>query len=967
MIALDEDQKRAVELTEGPLRILAGPGSGKTEVLVRRTLHLIKDLGVAPSSILLCTHTDKAAREMVSRLADRMEGDLDDVNLESMYHGTIHSIALRILREYNAGDLAPQPAICDQFEQQYRIFRKWLSLSDMKNNPNLFRIIEFDRKDRQSGGFIPKGAFFIAGDMARLVNRVTEERLSPDELAVLNEPRAQALGILTQKYMAFSKKEGFLDYANILARAADLLAKDTAVLASLRGKIRYIMVDEYQDVNRVQEEILLQLAGPDGNICVVGDDDQSLYRFRGAEIEGLLEFPKRFSSGAAKTIFLSGNYRSHPDIVQLCRAWMKGNEDNFWQANGRTYRIDKPMEARRKGPFPWRGALKLETEKGKAGWAEAVADMVIRLKEKGIITDYNQIAFLFSSVRAKTWSGEAAGMLRYVFEKKHIPVYSPRSGDFFSYDEIKLSLAPMVKLFAKVTADFVDKQTKRRHPKDPLDQILLYYAMIETRLAQELAKTENGDAAMRIHYGAEAIGNGEVSGTFLSYFYKILGFPFLAPLLKDDETATRLAELSRRIAEFERIHGANALMKDNVSNLAAALFYQFFRIGFETDFLGQEQKSDQTLPSGAVPFMTIHQAKGMEFPIVVCASLKDTSYGRQDLVDLIMDITNIRPEFCPHEKAVEFDFYRKYFTAFSRAENLLILTGDTKEHRDISYDFQALMKDLPKLEYNEQTLSSMPVKVMEKAALRKTFAYTSHIAPYLACPRRYRLEKELGFARPEGSSTSKGTLIHQALEWMHNKAKSGRYDEVRPDTMANAVRTLAGGMEQAGRAHFTKEDIEEAGAELDAWAAHFEQRMPQVKEAEYALCLPRGNYMAAGKIDLIIEEDGALDIIDFKTGTPKDVPPDTYVTQLDIYAWLLAKQMKKPIRNLILCYTQDKENPERIIPYSQERSEAAMQLFDRTVENIQNRRFENAACKKDGTLAPLCTSCPFRFACEAQG
>ena len=319
-------QQEAIQITEGPLLIIAGPGSGKTFTLVERIYHLISEHGVPPEQLFVSTFTEKAAAELITRVSSRLAADNIDVNLNEMYIGTFHSICLRFLEENrDSTRLNRNFTLLDQFDQQYFLYQH---LSDYQEIEGSEYILGNTR------------GWWGAKRLMTWVNKVSEEALDPEVLLNAPEPDVQALGRCYQQYQKYLEEENYLDFSTIQVEALRLLEGHPEILNGIRDKIQYLMVDEYQDTNTIQERILLTLAKPDFNLCVVGDDDQGLYRFRGATIRNILEFPQQFPAGVCKQVSLTTNYRSHPDIIEFYNKWM---ETLDWTADGKTFRYEKEI------------------------------------------------------------------------------------------------------------------------------------------------------------------------------------------------------------------------------------------------------------------------------------------------------------------------------------------------------------------------------------------------------------------------------------------------------------------------------------------------------------------------------------------------------------------------------------------------------------------------------------------------
>ena len=278
-----------------------------------------------------------------------------------------------------------------------------------------------------------RGAGRQSENLLKWVNKVSEEALDATVLAAAPEPEIRALATCFAKYQELLHDHNSLDFSGIQYEALKLLEQRTEVLAQLRERLTHLMVDEYQDTNTIQERILLLLAGENKNLCVVGDDDQGLYRFRGATIRNILEFPALFDDGQCKQVKLTVNYRSHPDIIRFYNDWMK---EQIWDDGSRVFRFAKQIVPR-DDDFPdMPTAVRLAASDGKGdttNWHAEVLAFLNGLKASGQLADWNQVAFLFRSVK----NDKVVALARFL-ESEGVPVFSPRSNMFFDpLDHIK--------------------------------------------------------------------------------------------------------------------------------------------------------------------------------------------------------------------------------------------------------------------------------------------------------------------------------------------------------------------------------------------------------------------------------------------------------------------------------------------------------------------------------------------------
>ena len=306
---LNKEQQEAVQCTEGPLLILAGAGSGKTRVLTYRIAHLIEDCGVNPWNILAITFTNKAAGEMRERV-DRIVG----YGSESVWVSTFHSACVRILRRY-----------IDRlgYDTNFTIYDTEDQKTVMKD---VCRRLELDSK------------LYKERAVLSVISNAKNEYISPNEfqLQVRGDFRMEKMAQAYLEYQKELKKNNALDFDDLLVKTVELFQSCPDVLESYQERFRYIMVDEYQDTNTVQFKLISILAKKYHNLCVVGDDDQSIYKFRGANIKNILDFEEVFPD--AKVVKLEQNYRSTKHILDTANAVIAHNrgrkEKALWTENG---------------------------------------------------------------------------------------------------------------------------------------------------------------------------------------------------------------------------------------------------------------------------------------------------------------------------------------------------------------------------------------------------------------------------------------------------------------------------------------------------------------------------------------------------------------------------------------------------------------------------------------------------------
>lgn len=298
--ALNSPQKEAAESTEGPLLILAGAGTGKTRVLITRLSHILIQGKAWPSEVLAVTFTNKAANEMKTRVSDMISQEI-----QGMWLGTFHSISMRILRRHaNLVGLDSNFTIIDT-DDQIRVVKQLLELENIESNKQTAKFHAYDINTWKDKGLLP--------DQVSSTDLSTESRQKAWHIYKLYQARLKVLNAV--------------DFGDLLLHVVTIFRNHPDVLEQYQRQFKYIMVDEYQDTNVAQYLWLRLLSQKSQNICVVGDDDQSIYGWRGAEVGNILRFEKDFPG--AKVIRLEQNYRSTPHILGAASGLISQNADRL--------------------------------------------------------------------------------------------------------------------------------------------------------------------------------------------------------------------------------------------------------------------------------------------------------------------------------------------------------------------------------------------------------------------------------------------------------------------------------------------------------------------------------------------------------------------------------------------------------------------------------------------------------------
>ncbi len=946
-------QLEAILATDGPVLIIAGPGSGKTFTLVERIVYLITHKGVAPESLLVVTFTDKAARELTTRISNRLAELNIQFNLNEMYLGTFHSICLRMLEDYREFTrLKRSFTLFDQFDQQYFLYQH---IKDFRVLPDAQLVMGDDQT----------GRWAQSENLLKWLNKVSEEALDATTLGAAPEPEVRALATCFAKYQELLHEHNSLDFSGIQYEALQLLEKRPEVLAQLREKLTHLMVDEYQDTNTIQERILLLLAGERSNLCVVGDDDQGLYRFRGATIRNILEFPALFDNGQCKQVKLTVNYRSHPDIIRFYNEWMK---EQVWDDGTRVFRFAKQIVPR-EDDFPeLPTAVRLAASDDKddtTNWHAEVLAFLNGLKSSGQLADWNQVAFLFRSVK----NDKVVALARFL-EAQGVPVFSPRSNMFFEREEIRLMIGALIFLFPQ----FPKVRTWAEGVTLPIWDF--YDHQCFKPFIDELRKPENKPLLdwARPLAKRHAVLTQNTDYAFSGLFYQLLQFPLFSRFLTEEavqgvdkgRAARNLGTFSKLLTKFEYLHFVSVLNPEWLEKNLRDLFNQFLRF-LQDGGIGEYEDEAEYAPKGCVSFLTIHQSKGLEFPVVVCGSLEAVPRKQYGALDVLLEDGGYlsKERFEPLDHIKNFDFWRLFYTAFSRAQNLLVLAAQEKEGRGKSPSkyFERLFYEVPS--WRDVDLSVLTFEAVKQINLKREYSFTSHITVFENCAEQYRFFKELEFTPIRESPMLFGTLVHQTIEDIHKTVLRGEEGSITFDTIKGWFSTNYAMLSKKERVYLAPSSQQAALLHVLRYFERENGNWDRIKEAEVEISLIKEQYILKGSVDLIRGEHDTVEIIDFKSEKKPDMEKDRdrlrqYQHQLEVYAHLVEERTGQKVSRMHLYYTgEDGGNPYISFTKDDRAIGKTIARFDDIVARIERQDYGIAA-----RPAKLCQSCDMRAYCD---
>ncbi|MCL0050935.1 ATP-dependent helicase [Dehalococcoidia bacterium] len=934
---LNTTQLKAVGLTEGPLLVIAGPGSGKTLVLVMRALNILLQGLTEPRGLLVCTFTEKAAFELRDRISTAAKKLKYAGDLSELLVGTIHGVCndfLMIHRHHTP--LGNNYEVLDELTQLLFLFDNF----DTIIGPEL------------DGKYLNRWTTrWTAIEGARnYFDKITEELIESEEMAGSPDPFVRAVGMAYLAYESALFEKNCIDFAHQQKLFYQLLQNAT-MREAITNRIKYVMVDEYQDTNFVQEQILLQLACPGNNICVVGDEDQSMYRFRGATVRNILEFQKKFDT--CKVVKLTVNYRSHKDIV---RAYNKFMASCNWSNPGSptAFRYDKGIVPAPDSTFPEYPAVFCIWGESRADEASRLADLIYFLKDNRVIEDYGQVALLLHSVRLEHSE-------RYItaLEDKGIPVFCPRARAYFENEEIHYMVACFAILFGYYGEQRGEPQGKKR------EEMASYIDNCITDLGRNFADPHPLSRCIQeFESQIRELKEGETLDRRLAdYFYQFLAHEPFASMVNNENRARNLAIFSQLLNIFQNYYHYAVVSHRNRDLLRLEFFNSFLRLLY-IGGINEYEDPDQPFPKGHVQVMTIHQAKGLEFPVVIVGSLDKQLSSPKD-VDRHLSPFYHREPFEPENRITIFDRMRLHYVAFSRAEKILALTS-TEQPK--SY-FNPIWQGLPQWPYVRQDLlKALFFRLRRRIPLKKTFSFTTDLKVFETCPRQYQFFRDYDFTPARSAEIFFGALVHQTIEDIHRQvleSQAAKLEEkdIRGMFDSNFSRLANSGIRPIGQVQ-----RESAFSQVMNYFRQNRASMERIIETEVDVSVEKDNYILTGKIDLLLGSDDKLELLDFKSQPrPRedDARLDSYYKQLCVYAHILEQRYDKKPERVLLYWTGEPRREEALMefPYRPDEVEEAGAHFDRVVEQILEKDYQ----VRQTPEGKVCQECDLRVYCRHQG
>jgi len=915
-IAFTPEQKKAIKHDKGHLQIIACPGSGKTEVVSQRVAQMIKN-GVDPKTIVAITFTEKAADELKSRIRGILDVVCKDrADFGDMFVGTIHAFCFYMLKEidpaYRSYDVLDDP-------------KKIAFLSKGMNYYDKVKLVDLQEKHGIRHYQTIKG--FVEGADIVMTENINVSRLGDKQFAKCY-----------RKYRRVLDDEKYFDFSSILNTFVEEIGRDREKRKRLGKLVKHVILDEYQDVNLIQEKILELLSRGADSVCVVGDDDQNIYHWRGSDVNFIRTFRDRYRKKyKVSRVYLDTNFRSTKQIVHTARKFIEHN----------VRRLDKEMKHNPQ--------LKRKYEEGDIMHHHFNSDQeefqfivskIRQLKKTNFLDKRNNpysLSLKDFAVLVRT-NEDAAHVINFL-DENDIDCIAYSGESIFDHPEVALAMDCIGYVFScrGYTMDDVPEISDLR---------TRYSRVFDTARFRRADHRKFGTKLKKIRGQADKIRRKSpkdyLPGLGLQeFFHKILNAMGAEDFGFGDVYNYNLAALSTAVSDYETVW--TRLRTKQVEG------FFYFVFAYAGSHYSDAQHSDNRNIE-AVNVLTIHKAKGLEFPVVFMPVLVDKQKPRERRTFVDTSLYDVDK----YIGSVE-DQRRTFYTAATRSEKYLFLTGSKnrtgkmKKYKPNKFiaeldgkyisDVLSTPKPRSKLKPRQQTIGVFPTSF-------------SQLSCYGRCPEDYRLRHIYGFNAGVPINFGYGANIHNILNWIHrrfiDKGKIPKEGEIaktfdRIFKLRYATRKIAEIMKKKGR------DV--ASNYVRIHKDDFKRILETEKKFEFVI----DKALISGQIDLLKKLDNKgrvteVEIIDFKTDKKDGVYNLDHDKQLRYYAIACLRSLGlKPEKAYVHLLDQDKKH---YVDISENKLDKTKIEIKKQVGRILDDRFPAKPSKRN------CEMCDYRGICH---
>ncbi len=973
---LNTEQLQAVTHRDGPLLIIAGAGTGKTTVITRRIAHLIEQQYAKPAEILALTFTDKAAGEMEERV-----DQLLPLGTYDLWISTFHSFCERILKQHALDIGIPNDfELLDDIQQWIFInknFEKFkLNYYRPLGSPNRFIDALLSHFSKCKDEMITPEEYLAYAESIKLNQDNPELFQASDGTTITEYERIEEIANAYHTYQRLLLQNEFLDFGDLINYALELFKKRPAILEQYRKKFKYIMVDEFQDTNVAQYQLIKLLAGTSSassalrappplkekeaaispspneervgvrsnNLVVVGDDDQSIYKFRGASVSNILKLKEDYPN--VKQITLTQNYRSSQEILDLAYNFIQTNNPNRLEA---VLGIDKKLHSN----LPEKAVIQVLEGKDLAEELDLVVKKVLALKQTNETLSWNEFAIL---VRANAAANEIIPRLDafgipYTFVANRGLFRKQIISDIISYIRLLDNYHQSPAMYRVLTFPEFEIDTGElslitnfAHKKT----LSLYEALRQARTIPGVSE----DSVERVEQLVSLIHNHTQlikDKTAVEAFVTIVNELGIIKKLEEEtlenaESREYLEQFYKRIEAFE----------ESADDKSLHAFMENLQLEMQAGSEGPI-KFDPNLGPESLKVMTIHSAKGLEFKFVFIVNLVDQRFPTRAKSDSIEIPEPLIKDILP-----EGDFHlqeerRLFYVALTRAKTHLYLSwgkdyGGAKLKKPSLFLQETNLVPSDKVSLATGKVIFTRPKIMGKKVIYKDlptkFSFTE-IGVFENCPLDYKYRFYLRLPMPGAAQLSFGQTIHKVLQLF-----SEQYRRLQ----AANQQALFGGETQATLPEFSlmeklyqeqwidewyhtkqeKEQYRKMGVKmLQKVYDDFVQNKPAIKYIEHPFKLPIGEFSFVGQIDRADVAPEGLVIIDYKTNGAPKVKNKRDLDQLRIYQWAVEETLQEKVVGLQYWHLKDNERAEQRLATAEDIDKIKASILD-TIERIRH-------------------------------
>lgn len=962
---LNPQQKKAVAHGAGPLLIIAGAGTGKTTVITERIKHLIIDGLAKPDEILALTFTDKASKEMQDRI-DRVL----PYGYTQMWISTFHGFCDTLLRqEAIAIGLNPNFKLMTEAESitflKKHLFKLALEYFRPLGSPNKFLEALLNHFSRLQDEDITPTEYLKFAEALNNSDTASEEEK-------LENKKTLELATAYKQYSDLKAEAGMLDFSDLIAQTLFLLRTRKNILKSYQDKFKYILVDEFQDTNFAQNELAILLTGKTQNITVVADDDQAIYRWRGAALSNVIQFRNNFPT--VTLITLTKNYRSTQEVLDRSYQMIQNNNPNRLEA---MENINKKLTSERKlrGTIPELiFADRVDAE------AEEIAKKIKSILKKNKYK-YSDFAIL---VRANNH----AQPITVALQREKIPFQFLGPGALYQQEEIKnliayfkvlYNLDDTVSLYRVLSMDIFDISardishllTTARKRNFTLFEALEHANedMISDKSKESISKL------VKMILRHLELTKKEAPGQILYYF--LLDSGLLNSFLdikteRDEKTANNIAKFFDRIKTFETLNSD--------ANIYSIVDFLDLQMDMGDSPIVQDLDAKEI---NAVNILTIHASKGLEFPVVFMVNLVNDRFPSRARSEKIPINEKLIKEVIPDVDHHLQEERRLFYVGMTRARDQLYFTAakfyaDGKREKKVSpFVFEALPEASTKIEA-EKTIKQLTfleaIKDYQEVEAPKelethipfqlqSLSY-SQLQAYDVCPLHFKARYLLKLPTPMTAPLSFGISIHNSFNEFYSGIKMGKKITDKDFLDILTANWIAEGYQEKSY----EQKMKELGEKIiiNYYDKLFDPKhIPLSLEIPFSFFIKRDGKQPVkivGKMDRIDPlPNNKIEIIDYKTGNSEGMSKANYDLQLGVYA-LAATEIDGPMKRKPEDITVSLLYVEGQVKKSEEMTQAKIDKVRETIikkiEEIENSTFK---CSH----SILCKNCEYKILCGA--